>query len=131
MGAALATGQMAALDLAAVSGRSLAAFVYLTLVGSIVALSAYVYLLRETSAAAVSTYAFVNPVIALALGWAFGEELGPRAAIGAVLVVGAVVVIHRVRVRPEVLPETRPCLQSRQPRAPERVLAPVAEKEVA
>lgn len=98
--AAVVTGQAAELDLAAVSGRSLVALVYLVVFGSIVALSSYVFLLRETSAAAVATYAFVNPVIALLLGWAVGEALGPRALVGAVLIVGAVFLIHRVRTRP-------------------------------
>lgn len=98
--AATAGGEWSRLDLAAVSGRSLAALAYLTVFGSILALTAYVHLLRVQTAAAVSTYAFVNPVIALALGWLAGETLGPRALAGAALVVGAVVLIHWAQQRP-------------------------------
>ena len=92
--AATATGEWSRLDPSTVSLRSVGAFFYLTVFGSIVALSAYVYLLRETSAAAVATYAFVNPVIALGLGWATGEVVSARTLVGAVLIVGSVVLIH-------------------------------------
>ena len=95
--AATLAGEWSALDLAAVSGRSFAALLYLAIAGSIVTHSAYVYLLRVQSAAAVSTYAFVNPIVALGLGWLVGEALGARALIGAALVAGAVVLIHFTR----------------------------------
>ncbi|MFQ5927785.1 MAG: EamA family transporter, partial [Terriglobia bacterium] len=55
--------------------RSLLALAYLIVFGSIVGLAAYVWLLRVTSPARVSTYAFVNPVVAVLLGWAIGGEL--------------------------------------------------------
>ena len=97
MVAATVTGEWFRLDLASISARSLWALVYLAVLGSIVAHSAYVYLLRVQTAAAVSTYAFVNPVIALALGWLVGEALGPRALVGATLVAGAVALIHWAR----------------------------------
>ena len=95
--AATLSGEWSRLDLAAVSSRSLWALVYLIVFGSIVTHTAYVYLLRVQTAAAVSTYAFVNPVIALVLGWLVGEALGARALFGAVLVVGAVALIHWAR----------------------------------
>lgn len=97
IGVAGVTGELTAFDLAAVSGRSLAAFLYLAGAGSIVTHSAYVYLVRVQSAAAVSTYAFVNPIVALGLGWLTGEALGARALAGAVLVAGAVALIHFAR----------------------------------
>ena len=90
----LATGEWAGFDPSTVSTRSFLAFLYLIVFGSIVGLSAYVYLLRETSAAAVSTYAFVNPVVALVLGWWVGEAIGLRTLAGAAMIVGAVVLIH-------------------------------------
>lgn len=98
LAAATVTGEWSRLDLATVSGRSLVALAYLAILGSIVAHSAYVYLLRVQTAAAVSTYAFVNPVVALALGWLAGETLGARALVGAALVALAVALILRSRV---------------------------------
>ena len=71
-----------------VSGRSLGAFVYLTLVGSLVGFTAYSWLLKVSSPARVSTYAYVNPVIAMFLGWTFaGERLTPRGLWAASIIV--------------------------------------------
>lgn len=79
---------------ALVSGRSLAAVAYLVVFGSLVAFTAYVWLLRAASPALVSTYAFVNPVVAVFLGWLLaGEEVGPRTVLAAAVIVGAVVLI--------------------------------------
>src|SRR3712207_9244118 len=50
------------------------AVAYLVVAGSLVGFSAYVWLLKTVSASTVSTYAYVNPVIAVALGWAFNDE---------------------------------------------------------
>lgn len=91
---ASAMGEWQALDPSTVSLASVLALLYLVIFGSIVALSAYVYLLRESTPAAVSTYAFVNPVIALALGWLTGEVVSSRTLAGATMVVGAVFLIH-------------------------------------
>lgn len=95
------TGEWSRLDPSTVSLRSILAFFYLVVFGSIVGLSAYVYLLRRTSAAAVSTYAFVNPVIALALGWLFGEVVTTRTLLGALMIVGSVFLIHWAKNRPK------------------------------
>ena len=105
-------GEWGRFEPSAVSLESVAAFFYLTVFGSLVALSAYVYLLRETTAAAVSTYAFVNPVIALGLGLLVGEVIAPRTLVGAILIVGAVVLIHRTKYRgPVAAPVPRPTLE--------------------
>ena len=73
---------------------SLLAFAYLVVVGSVVGYGCYVYLLRAASPTLVSTYAFVNPVVAVSLGaLVLGEALTPRLALGAALVVPAVVLI--------------------------------------
>jgi drug/metabolite transporter (DMT)-like permease len=91
-------GEWSALDPGAVSGRSIVALLYLTTLGSIVALSAYVWLMRVTSAAAVSTYAFVNPVVAVTLGWAVaGETVSWRTALATALIVGAVAFLQGSR----------------------------------
>jgi drug/metabolite transporter (DMT)-like permease len=78
-----------------VSLRSALALAYLAVVGSLVALCAYVWLLRRVSAPAVATYAFVNPVVAVFLGWVLaGESFGPRIALASMLIVSAVVLIQ-------------------------------------
>lgn len=77
-----------------VSLRSALAFLYLIVFGSLVGFSAFVYLLRATTPARVSTYAYVNPVVAVFLGWTFaGEELTFRVLLAAVVIVGAVALI--------------------------------------
>jgi len=83
-----------------VSLRSSVALAYLAVVGSMVTLCAYVWLLRTVAAPAVATYAFVNPVVAVYLGWAFaGETAGPRVVLAAALIVGAVVMIQSMQWR--------------------------------
>jgi drug/metabolite transporter (DMT)-like permease len=89
-----AGGEWGRLDISQVSLASVLAMLYLVVFGSIIALSAYVFLLRVTAASAVSTYAFVNPVVAVLLGWTFaGERLGPRTLVASALVISAVVLI--------------------------------------
>jgi drug/metabolite transporter (DMT)-like permease len=76
------------------SVRSALALVYLIVFGALVAFSAYIWLLGQVSAAAVSTYAYVNPVVALLLGWALmGEPLSPRTFIAAGIILSAVMMI--------------------------------------
>jgi drug/metabolite transporter (DMT)-like permease len=92
----LAVGEGSRLDLAAVSPRSLFSLVYLIVFGSLVGFSAYVWLLRATTPARVSTYAYVNPVVAVLLGWLFaGEAVTPRIVLATVAIVGSVAVIIR------------------------------------
>jgi drug/metabolite transporter (DMT)-like permease len=62
--------------------------------GSIIAFTAYIWLVRVCSPALVGTYAFVNPVVAVLLGWAIaGEPLDNRTISGAAVIVVAVVMI--------------------------------------
>ncbi len=109
-GALLATGllwgEAAAVDLEAVSLRSALGLGYLIVFGSIIAFTAYVWLLRVTSAANVSTYAFVNPMVAVVLGWALASEpLTPRIGLAGLLIIGAVflVVLAKKRTVPSSL----------------------------
>jgi drug/metabolite transporter (DMT)-like permease len=89
-------GEGARLDLAAVSGRSLAALAYLIVFGSLAGFSAYMWLLKMTTPARVSTYAYVNPVVALLLGWGIGgEKIALRTGLAALGIVAAVAVIIR------------------------------------
>ena len=96
----LALGEGGRLDLGNVSGRSIAAVLYLVAV-AVVALPAYTWLLSVTSPALVGTYAFVNPVVAVLLGWAaLGEAVTERTALAAVLVVSGVMLLVWPRPRP-------------------------------
>jgi drug/metabolite transporter (DMT)-like permease len=92
--AGAATGELSEVDLGAVSARSLVALVYLLVVGSVIAYSAYVWLLKTAPTALVSTYAYVNPVVAVALGAVFlAEPVTPRMLLAGVAIVGAVALI--------------------------------------
>lgn len=85
-------------DLASVSARSIGGFVYLTTIGSLVGFTAYIWLLSHQPPSRVSTYAYVNPVVAVFLGWALaGEALSLRSAIAAAIIIGAVVIITTAR----------------------------------
>jgi drug/metabolite transporter (DMT)-like permease len=88
------TGEAARFAPGAVSARSAFAVVYLMVFGSLVGYTTYVWLLRVADPARVSTYAFVNPVVAVFLGWALaGESVTPRMLAAAAVIVAAVVLI--------------------------------------
>lgn len=89
-------GELGRFDPSAVSAKSLWATLYLFVFGSIVGFSAYLWLLRVTSVARVSTYAYVNPVVAVCLGWALADEpLSARVGLATAVIVGAVALIIR------------------------------------
>jgi drug/metabolite transporter (DMT)-like permease len=74
--------------------RSTLALLYLIVFGSIIAFSAYSWLLRVAPPARIATYAYVNPVVAMILGWALaGERLSLRTLIAAAIVLGGVALI--------------------------------------
>jgi drug/metabolite transporter (DMT)-like permease len=88
------SGELGAVRLDLVSARSVAAVAYLVVFGSLVGFTAYVWLLRATTPARVATYAYVNPVVAVLLGWAFANEpLTGRTALAAGVVLAAVALI--------------------------------------
>jgi drug/metabolite transporter (DMT)-like permease len=94
--AGLGRGEAGGVDLGSFSGDSLIAFVYLIFIGSLVAFSAYVWLLQHAPISKVATYAYVNPVIAIFLGWAIlSEEITASIVAGAVVVVASVATIVR------------------------------------
>lgn len=101
VGASAATGELRGFDPGAVSRGSLLALAYLIVMGSLVAFSAYIWLLRKARPALVGTYAYVNPVVALILGWTLAAEpLTPRALLAATVILGSVIVVNRTRRRP-------------------------------
>ncbi len=84
-------------DLDAISTRSALAFAYLVVAGSLVAFTAYVWLLRNAPVSQVATYAYVNPVVAIALGAVFAsEDLTPLVAVAALVIVASVAGTVRV-----------------------------------
>lgn len=92
--AGLARGELGAWNPAAVSAESVAGFAYLVVFGSLMGFTAYIWLLGNTTAARVSTYAYVNPVVAVLLGWWLADEpLTPRVLLAAGVIVAAVAVI--------------------------------------
>ncbi|MFG1947458.1 EamA family transporter [Nonomuraea sp. NPDC048826] len=95
------------LDLAAVSGRSWAALVYLILVGSLVGFTAYTWLLGNAPISLVSTYAYVNPVVAVILGvLVLQEQVTVQILLGGlVILVGVALVVSTERKRRPKIPE--------------------------
>lgn len=92
--AAIVSGEARALHFAAISGRSWMALIYLIVFGSGIGFTAYLYILKNSTASKVATYAFVNPVVALFLGWMLaGETITGRTAIAAAVILTAVVLV--------------------------------------
>ncbi|HEU0185646.1 MAG TPA: EamA family transporter [Blastocatellia bacterium] len=88
------TGEWTRFEIAAVSLNSVLALAYLLVFGSLITFTAYSWLLKNARPAMVATYAYVNPVIAVVLGWAFaGESFTGRMLLGAAVIVGSVVLI--------------------------------------
>jgi drug/metabolite transporter (DMT)-like permease len=98
------TGEFRHFHLAAISARSWIALAYLIVFGSGIGLSAYIYILQKSTAARVATYAFVNPVVALFLGWLIaGEIISLRTVVATVVILTAVILVitapHRAPMR--------------------------------
>lgn len=98
--AGVLTGELNGFDWGTVSGTSWAGVVYLLVVGSLVGYTTYAWLLTIAPLPRIATYAYVNPVVAVFLGWLLlNESLTPRTAVAAVVVVAAVVLIVTARGR--------------------------------
>jgi drug/metabolite transporter (DMT)-like permease len=111
LAAGVVTGEPARLNLDALSLRSVLALGYLTVFGSLVAFTAYVWLLRVVAPARIATYAFVNPVIAIVLGWWLaGEAFTLHTLVAASVIIIAVVLIITSQSR------ARPSTAAKQPK---------------
>ena len=89
-------GEGKGFSIARVTPKAWLALAYLIVFGSVVAFSAYNWLLEHYSPTLVATHTYVNPVVAVLLGWLYGgEALTLKVAIAAALVVGAVVLVDR------------------------------------
>jgi len=94
LGAGTATSEWPSVHLSAISLHSLGAWLFLIIFGSIVGFSAYTYILKNSPLAIASTYAYVNPVVAVFLGWSLaGETITSLTLIAAAIIIGAVIII--------------------------------------
>jgi drug/metabolite transporter (DMT)-like permease len=99
-------GEFSGFDAGKVSWQAWTALAYLIVAGSIIGFTAYVWLLHHESPTKVGTYAYVNPVVAVILGYfAGGEVVGPRTLAGIVLVMVSVITITTARGRGAAVPQ--------------------------
>jgi drug/metabolite transporter (DMT)-like permease len=95
------TGELSRFSAHDVSAISWAGLAYLIGAGSVVGFTAYMWLLDHAPGPLVATYTFINPIIAVILGWSLlGERPTPQMLVGAVLVVGSVAALWRLSSRP-------------------------------
>jgi drug/metabolite transporter (DMT)-like permease len=98
----LLTGELNGWNPAEVSVRSLYGLLYLITIGSIVGFGSYIWLLQNAPISLVATYAYVNPIVAVLLGYWFGNEvLEPRIWLATAIIIGSVMFINR-RSKPQV-----------------------------
>jgi drug/metabolite transporter (DMT)-like permease len=96
--AGLAMGEASDVHASSFATKPVIAFAYLVVVGSLIAFSAYAWLLKNVRISVVATYAFVNPVVAVALGTVFlAEPIGWTTVIAGAAIVVAVVLIVTAR----------------------------------
>jgi drug/metabolite transporter (DMT)-like permease len=94
----LALGEGHRASISQISAASWVGWLYLVTFGSLIGFTAYIYLLKEVSPAKASTYAYVNPVVAMLLGWAIaGEAITPRTLVAAAIILGGVALITVAR----------------------------------
>jgi drug/metabolite transporter (DMT)-like permease len=92
------TGELARTDIHRISNASAVGLVYLITFGSLLGFTSYIWLLDKVSPARLGTYAYVNPIVAVLLGWAIaGEKLSIRTAVAAAIVICAVALITTAR----------------------------------
>jgi len=115
----IAFGELRSFDVDGISPASFGAWLYLVIAGTVLGFAAYIWLLKHISPTVVSTYTFVNPVVALLLGWlVLGEHPTARMLAGAALVVASVAGLllvgslsnkhqHRMHANTCVVPETQ------------------------
>ncbi|MBL8063177.1 MAG: EamA family transporter [Anaerolineales bacterium] len=99
------TGELNGWNPAEVSTRSLVGLVYLITIGSIIGFGSYIWLLQNAPISLVATYAYVNPIVAVILGYFFANEvLEPRIWLATVIIIGAVMFINS-KSKPKVVKE--------------------------
>jgi drug/metabolite transporter (DMT)-like permease len=117
--ASIATGEFSRFDPTLVTGRSVIAWSYLVIFGSLIAFSTFTWLMKHCSPAKVSTYAYVNPVVAVFLGWlVLHEPISPRLFLAATIIIAGVALITISKTKkpaaqpaPAAPPSTEPATQ--------------------
>lgn len=103
----LLTGELNGWNPADVSTRSLIGLLYLITIGSIIGFGSYIWLLQNAPISLVATYAYVNPIVAVILGYLFGNEiLEPRIWLATGIIIGAVAFINS-KSKPQVKKEAK------------------------
>ncbi|MGB9975995.1 drug/metabolite exporter YedA [Thermovenabulum sp.] len=98
--ASILKGEWAHFNIFDLSFRSFLSLLYLIIFGSIVAYNAYIWLLKNADSALVSTYAFVNPIVAVFIGWLIaGEQLTVNTLIATIIIILSVIIITIFRNR--------------------------------
>lgn len=97
---ALLHGDLARLSIGAIAPRSWLALGYLIGIGSLVGFSTFVWLMKHAPPARVATYAYVNPIVAVFLGWLLlGEPINSRTVVASAIIVAAVAIITTQKAR--------------------------------
>jgi drug/metabolite transporter (DMT)-like permease len=92
--ASLATGELGRFEPSLITGRSIIAWAYLVVFGSLIGFSTFTWLMKHSTPAKVSTYAYVNPVVAVFLGWVvLNETVSPRIFVAAAIIIAGVALI--------------------------------------
>jgi drug/metabolite transporter (DMT)-like permease len=98
---ALIHGDFAQLQFAAIAPRAWVAFAYLICAGSLVGFSTFVWLMKHSTPTRVATYAYVNPIVAVILGWLLlGEPITSRTLVASAIIVTAVAIITVQKSKP-------------------------------
>jgi drug/metabolite transporter (DMT)-like permease len=108
---AVVSGELGKFHAGDVTGKSAAGLAYLVVMGTVVTFSAYMWLLSHVEPTRVATYAFVNPAVAVVLGWAVaGEHLSAGTLLATAVIIGAVAVAvsDRPRTQLEAPPSASP-----------------------
>ncbi len=97
----LLSGELSGFDIHHVSRASAIGLIYLITFGSLLGFTSYIWLLDKVSPARLGTYAYINPIVAVLLGWAIaGESLSIRTGIAAAIVICAVALITTAKTAP-------------------------------
>jgi drug/metabolite transporter (DMT)-like permease len=104
----IVAGELGRFDPGAVTLQSFLGWLYLVTFGSLVGFTAYIYLLRETTPAKATTYAYVNPIVAVLLGWALADEaITARTVVAAGIILASVALIS-LTAKPTASPDDKP-----------------------
>jgi drug/metabolite transporter (DMT)-like permease len=104
----LLRGEPQHFDFAAVSGRSLLAWAYLVVAGSLVGFTTFVWLMKHSTPSRVSTYAYVNPIVAVFLGWLLLQEtVSPRIFVASAIIIAGVAIITVAKNKPAAIAQKK------------------------